>query len=249
MAEGDATDDAAARPRRLDLGLWSEHLDILVVLRKSTDFERKGWRCSVHEEPWLQPSNSAPRGKYLLSAVKRLEIWQAIQRYATNPTLAVSRDLLSRETSVPERTLDHICHAFSGLSPITYIKRGHMSVAHAMLCRGGPDATVTQIATFCGFSELGRFSVAYRQRYGQSPSQTLRQSAQLVVTSPPALSGPSMDDLIRRNRALLAKAAAACALHRRIAAMASTVRAEGERLRLHAETIGRQPHVRPVGLT
>ena len=56
-----------------------------------------------------------------------------------------------------------------------------------------------------------------------------------------------MDDLIRRNRALLEKAAAARALHRRVAAMASAVRAEGERIRRHAETIGRQLHVlRPV---
>ena len=58
-----------------------------------------------------------------------------------------------------------------------------------------------------------------------------------------------MDDLIRRNGALPVEAAAARALHRRIAAMASAVLAEGERLRRHAETIGRQLHVQPVGLT
>ena len=162
------------------LSTWGRGVNTLTFWRFCVNRPTLGARAGaapVHEAPWLQPSNSAPRGKHVLSAVKRLEIWRAIQRYATNPTLAVSRDLLSRETGVPERTLNHICHAFSGLSPITYIKRGHMSLAHAMLYRGGPDATVTRIATFCGFSELGRFSVVYRQRYGQSPSQTLRQSA------------------------------------------------------------------------
>ena len=118
------------------------------------------------------------------SAVKRLEIWQAIERYASNPTLAVSRRLLCRETGVPVRTLDHICHAFSGLSLIAYIKRRHMGLAHAMLQRAAPDATVTSIATFCGFSDLGRFAVRYHQRYGQPPSQTLRQPAEPIVAPP-----------------------------------------------------------------
>ena len=44
--------------------------------------------------------------------------------------------------------------------------------------RAGSGATVTGIATLCGFSDLGRFAVRYRQLYGQPPSQTLRQAAQ-----------------------------------------------------------------------
>jgi AraC-like DNA-binding protein len=195
----------------------------------------------------------------------RMKGWQAIERHAANPTLAVSCDMLCRETGVPERTLNDICRARSGLSPIAYIKRRHMSLAHAMLQRGGPNATVTGIATFCGFSShLGRFAVRYQQCYGQSPSQTLRQPAQPVVAprsgmilrvpedvplpdahrgTPPELYWPSTEDLIRGNRALLAKAAVARALYRRVAAMAATIHAEGQRVRHHAETIGRQLHV------
>ena len=107
-----------------------------------------------------------------------------------------------------------------------------MSLAHAMPQRAVPDATVTGIATFCGFSDLGRFAVRYHHRYGQPPSQTLRQTAQPIVgplagnaailyvpegeplpdagsiPEPPLpLYWPSIEDLIRRNRALLAEAA------------------------------------------
>jgi AraC-like DNA-binding protein len=198
------------------------------------------------------------------SAVKRLEIWQAIERYATNPTRTVSRDLLSRETGVPERTLDQICHAFTGLSPIAYIKRRHMSLAHAMLQRAAPDATVTSIATFCGFSDLGRFAVRYHHRYGQPPSQTLRQPAQPIV-APLARTGAilhvpegapspdgniqepplplywlSVEDLICRNRALLAEATAARALQRQVAAVAASFRREGQRVRRRAVAMRRE---------
>jgi AraC-like DNA-binding protein len=204
-------------------------------------------------------------GKDVRSAVKRLEIWQAIERYASNPTLAVSRRLLCRETGVPVRTLDHICHAFSGLSLIAYIKRRHMGLAHAMLQRAAPDATVTSIATFCGFSDLGRFAVRYHQRYGQPPSQTLRQPAEPIVAPPtrastilhvpedPPLPDAgdiqeptlppywlSIDDLIRRNRALLAEAAAARALQRQVAAVAASSRREGERVRHRAAAMRRE---------
>ena len=70
---------------------------------------------------------------------------------------------------------------------LAYIKRRHMTLAHAMLHRAGPDATVTGIATFCGFPELGRFSVRYHQLYGQPPSQTLPQQLQPVVGRSTAL--------------------------------------------------------------
>jgi transcriptional regulator GlxA family with amidase domain len=106
---------------------------------------------------------------------RRAEVWRAIERYAANPKLAASCDLLCRETGVCARTLHNICHASSGQSPIAYIKRRRMTLAHSMLHHAGPDTTVAGIARLCGFSDLGRFSIRYHQLYGQPPSQTLRQ--------------------------------------------------------------------------
>jgi transcriptional regulator GlxA family with amidase domain len=51
-----------------------------------------------------------------------------------------------------------------------------MHLMRRALLRSEPStATVTQIVTDHGFWELGRFS-AYRALFGESPSQTLRQS-------------------------------------------------------------------------
>jgi AraC-like DNA-binding protein len=42
-----------------------------------------------------------------------------------------------------------------------------------MLEAATPAATVTEVATECGFFHLGRFSARYRQAFGEVPSSTL----------------------------------------------------------------------------
>jgi transcriptional regulator GlxA family with amidase domain len=51
-----------------------------------------------------------------------------------------------------------------------------MHLAHrALLKADSATATVTSIATGQGFWELGKFSIAYRSLFGESPSATLRR--------------------------------------------------------------------------
>jgi AraC-like DNA-binding protein len=45
---------------------------------------------------------------------------------------------------------------------------------HQELADAGADTTVTAVALRWGFGHLGRFAVAYRRKYGRSPSDTLR---------------------------------------------------------------------------
>jgi transcriptional regulator GlxA family with amidase domain len=49
-----------------------------------------------------------------------------------------------------------------------------MHLARRVLRQTAPDtASVTDIATRCGFRQLGRFAVEYQSLFGESPSATL----------------------------------------------------------------------------
>ena len=62
------------------------------------------------------------------------------------------------------------------MSPTRYLWLRRMHLARRALRRADPVvATVTNIATNYGFWELGRFSVAYRSLFGESPSAALRR--------------------------------------------------------------------------
>jgi AraC-like DNA-binding protein len=77
-------------------------------------------------------------------------------------------------TGASERTLRACCREYLGMGVIRYLWLRRMYMAHRALVLGTPaTATVTDIATDCGFWELGRFSVEYRELFGQLPSATL----------------------------------------------------------------------------
>lgn len=61
-------------------------------------------------------------------------------------------------------------------TPIAFIRDRRLDAVRNALLSAVPGAgmNVTQAATRWGFTHLGNFSMVYRQRFGESPSQTLR---------------------------------------------------------------------------
>jgi AraC-like DNA-binding protein len=87
---------------------------------------------------------------------------------------------ISLAIGVSGRTLRLACQEQFGVSPTQYLLLRRMRQARRVLRKADPDLTrVTDVATDLGFWELGRFSVKYREIFGESPSATLRGAASL----------------------------------------------------------------------
>jgi AraC-like DNA-binding protein len=77
---------------------------------------------------------------------------------------------------VSERTLRQRCQEHLRMNPHRYLWLRRMHQARrALTVADAETKTVTEIATEHGFWELGRFAVAYRELFGETPSATLRQ--------------------------------------------------------------------------
>ena len=75
-------------------------------------------------------------------------------------------------------TLRDCCLEYLGMSPKRYLWLRRMHLARRALRSADAErTTVTEIASDYGFWEFGRFSVAYRSLFGESPSTTLRRAA------------------------------------------------------------------------
>jgi AraC-like DNA-binding protein len=82
---------------------------------------------------------------------------------------------MSEAVGVPARTLREGFQQFKGLSPMQYLRQVRLQHARDSLLQGGGlDQGVTEIALDCGFVHLGRFAIAYKEQFGELPSETLR---------------------------------------------------------------------------
>ena len=63
-----------------------------------------------------------------------------------------------------------------GSSPLTYLRDVRLELVHEALREADPNRgpSVTDLALSHGFTHLGRFAQAYRERFGVTPSDTLR---------------------------------------------------------------------------
>jgi AraC-like DNA-binding protein/Tfp pilus assembly protein PilF len=93
---------------------------------------------------------------------------------------------LEREWSVADlatvgglssRTLQRQFRIFLGKAPSAALRDLRFEHARRELLQGGANTKVTDVALRCGFPHGGRFSIEYRRRYGETPSQTLKRQA------------------------------------------------------------------------
>ena len=87
----------------------------------------------------------------------------------------VSLLTVSRLMGLSERSLRNAFYGVRGMSPMRSMRAERLrAVRRALSERPSPDVTVTGVAIDHGFNELGRFAAAYKQEFGEVPSETLR---------------------------------------------------------------------------
>ncbi|MBH0111880.1 AraC family transcriptional regulator [Novosphingobium sp. YJ-S2-02] len=87
---------------------------------------------------------------------------------------AISVSDLAVRVGVSVRSLQNGFRQFLGQTPVEYVRRHRLEKLHATLARSDPKASVTEMMLDCGIVNFGRYAQYYRQQYGCSPSQTLR---------------------------------------------------------------------------
>jgi AraC-like DNA-binding protein len=79
------------------------------------------------------------------------------------------------ETKASERVLRCAFQEMTGNSPALFLRNHRLHKARRMLL--GDASAVKEAAYSCGFTEMGRFSVYYRELFDESPSETLKNRA------------------------------------------------------------------------
>jgi transcriptional regulator GlxA family with amidase domain len=83
---------------------------------------------------------------------------------------------LCRVVGLSERGLRNAFYDVRGMSPKRSMRAERLAeVRRALTDSGRAAVTVTTVATVYGFYELGRFAAAYREMFGEVPSETLQR--------------------------------------------------------------------------
>lgn len=120
-----------------------------------------------HDELVGPPTAGPPR------AIRR-----AVDAIHDEPERAFTVADLARIANMSVRSLQEGFRRHVGCAPMTYLQSVRLDRAHESLRRADASrVTVSAVAHRWGFAHLGRFASAYRLRFNEPPSETLRKNA------------------------------------------------------------------------
>jgi AraC-like DNA-binding protein len=174
--------DPAIDLSRPELAPWLAQLRMLTSSPETVALAQRDRRVAVEIERLLvmlllagQPHHSQERApaSLLPRTVRRAEAF--IVEHAAEP-LTLSD--IANAAGVPVRTLLDSFKRFRDISPMQLVREARIDMSRDLLLRAGGTERVADIALSCGFVNLGRFARAYRERFGETPSDTLRDVRQ-----------------------------------------------------------------------
>jgi AraC-like DNA-binding protein len=128
-----------------------------------------------------QPHNYTEALRRLERPVTPRDVKRAVEYIEANLETEIGLPEIVTACGVPGRTLIKHFRDFKGISPMRYVRNARYQRVREALSRAEPKQSVTEIALRYGFAHMGRFSVEYRIRFGESPLQTLRRRKSMVA--------------------------------------------------------------------
>lgn len=172
---GDLTTDSAAR--------WHGALQILSneVLSPGS-LIRQGYGAGSMEELilstllYVQDSNYTGRLRARTTRSGRVAVRRSIEYIERHLAEPISLGDLADYAQMSPRSIQAGFRQDLDTTPIAFIRDRRLDAVRRTLMEAipGDEVTVTEAALRWGFTHLGNFSVVYRQRFGESPSTTLR---------------------------------------------------------------------------
>lgn len=127
--------------------------------------------------PIIRPNSDVPTELMQLCALPQ-HVKHALAYLRANVGEKVTLPDLATACSVPERTLLKQFKQFLGTSPLAHFQRIRLTTARTELLRSDDTNSISEIASRCGFTHLGRFAADYRRTFGEKPSATRRRARQ-----------------------------------------------------------------------
>lgn len=156
---------------------WSQVVSLMTDNLAMIDMLRGNARIATHYEQLfisslLEGQGVPDEGRSALApaAVKRAEAY--IDEHLVDP---ITLGDIAAAAEVPVRTLLHSFEKFRTVSPMRHLRDRRLDFVHKRL-QEGRAVTVAEVALEAGFTHLGRFSQAYRARFGEPPSTALRRA-------------------------------------------------------------------------
>jgi AraC-like DNA-binding protein len=149
----------AENPAQVSGGVLGRHLEELVGMHLLMQWTQQ---CGIDVNDTRR--TLAPR------YVKQAE--QYLRDHAREaPTLS----RIAAAVGVSVRALTGAFRDFRGTTPMAFLREQRLQGVRADLLAAPPGVTVTTVAQLWGYCNMGLFAGAYRRRFGELPSQTLRR--------------------------------------------------------------------------
>ena len=101
-----------------------------------------------------------------------------VEKYiADNYSNSIHLSEMAKCASLSVRALQNRFRRFRNTTPREYLRDYRLNLSRQKLENDrDTDLNITEIALNCGFSHLSKFAKCYRQRFGETPSETRKKA-------------------------------------------------------------------------